>query len=163
MLIREINPESIAEIKLVASRMRQTLVDVLGEERGESMYTMEWLVDRVLWHLDPKKTKAKVYLATSDKDQIVGQAIVRLESDNTDSEYGYFSTIYVEPSWRGQGVATKLIETVEKWLIKSEIQTVIYNTATDNSRLISLFQFLGYQLFETHDDMVRLKKDFSKN
>lgn len=159
MLIREINPESKEEVKLVASRMRQTLVDVLGDERGESMYTMEWLVDRVLWHLDPKKTKAKVFLATGDKDHIVGQAIVRLESDTADSNYGYFSTIYVEPSSRGQGVATRLVETVEKWLLKNGIETVIYNTASDNSRLIGLFQFLGYHLFETHDDMVQLKKE----
>ena len=45
--IRAIDPQSRAEVELVASRMRQTLVEVLGEEVGGNMYTMDWLgVDR---------------------------------------------------------------------------------------------------------------------
>jgi hypothetical protein len=38
--IREINPESKDEISLVAQRMRQTLVEVLGDEKAASLYSM---------------------------------------------------------------------------------------------------------------------------
>lgn len=50
--IREIDPILINEIELVATRMRQTLVEVLGPEKGTALYTMEWLLERVRWHLD---------------------------------------------------------------------------------------------------------------
>ena len=56
--IREIDPTSKEEISLVASRMRETLIEVLGEERGTALYSMDWLRNRVLWHLDPTQTSA---------------------------------------------------------------------------------------------------------
>ena len=59
--IREINPNSNDEIALVASRMQKTLIEVMGEKRGSNFYSMEWLVERVQWHLNPERT-AKIYL-----------------------------------------------------------------------------------------------------
>jgi hypothetical protein len=52
---RPIDPDSDAEVDLVAARMRETLVEVLGRERGEVMYTMEWLRARVRRHMHPSR------------------------------------------------------------------------------------------------------------
>ncbi len=156
--IRKIDPESKTEIELVAKRMRQTLVDVLGEEKGGSLYTMEWLVNRVLWHLDPTKTIARVLLSTDRNGKITGQAIARIETDDSGEKFGYFSTIYVEPGSRGQGVGTTLVKAVESWFLEKRMNFIIYNTAANNSRLIGLFESLGFNLIDKYNDMVRLKK-----
>jgi hypothetical protein len=40
------------EIAWVARHMRETLIEVLGNERGETMYTLAWLDNRVREHID---------------------------------------------------------------------------------------------------------------
>src|SRR5437762_9348922 len=51
--IRPVDPTSESELELAARRMRLTLNEVLGEEAGTALYSMEWLRQRVLWHLNP--------------------------------------------------------------------------------------------------------------
>ncbi len=74
--IRAIDPQSPAEVELVASRMRQTLVEVLGEEVGGNMYTMDWLIQRVLWHLDPNQCVGQVFLSEDSEGHITGHTKV---------------------------------------------------------------------------------------
>lgn len=156
--IREINPNSEFEVELVAKRMRQTLIDVLGEEKGASMYTMDWLKQRVLWHLDSKNTIAKIFLTVTPDERISGQAIARIEYSEDRNPFGYFSTIYVEPESRQQGVATSLLVCVEQWLIKMKMPKIIYNTAESNSKLIRLFREHGYVVTDAQSNMVQLTK-----
>jgi ribosomal protein S18 acetylase RimI-like enzyme len=158
--IREINPDSSQEIDLVASRMRSTLVDVLGKDKGESMYTMDWLRDRVMWHLSPDRD-AKVFLA-EENSEIVAPAIVRVEKNDNDISYGYFSTIYVATKFRNKGIATKLIQTVEAWCSDKKLPYVTYNTADDNDRLIELFKRLSYEIVARKSEMVQLKKSLNQ-
>jgi len=161
--IREINRHSDLEISLVASRMRQTLIDVLGEQKGRDMYTMDWLKERVLWHLDPTKSKAKIFLSENAQFEITGHAIARVERDESGIEYGYFSTIYVDSESRRQGIATALMETVERWFVERQMPKMIYNTATTNTRLIGLFNEHGYGVISSEGEMVQLMKVLRPN
>lgn len=156
--VRELNRSSNAEIDLVAQRMRQTLVDVLGEEQGGSMYTMEWLKARVLWHLDETVTIAKIFLSETQDGKITGQAIARLEQADDGASYGYFSTLYVEPAFRRQGLATSLLVCVENWFAEKSMPKIIYNTAQSNSKVIDLFCKHGYVVTHAESDMVQLTK-----
>jgi GNAT superfamily N-acetyltransferase len=158
MRIREINPTSENEIRLVAIRMRQTLVEVLGEERGTSLYSMEWLMDRVRWHLDPKLTAAKIFLTESEDEKITGHAIARIEHDADGEPYGYFSTIFVDTSYRNQGTATTLILHVQSWLETMKMPKIIYNTAENHSKLICLFERHGFHITNRQNEMVQLIK-----
>ncbi|MEQ1936174.1 MAG: hypothetical protein ABL962_20145, partial [Fimbriimonadaceae bacterium] len=85
MTIRPLNPNSIEEIELVAKRMRLTLMEVISVEEGEKMYTMDWLIERVKFHLDPTLCDGQVFLAEADDGTILGHTIVRIESGE-----GYF-------------------------------------------------------------------------
>jgi hypothetical protein len=87
--IREIDPILINEIELVAIRMRQTLVKVLGPEKGTVLYTLEWLLERVRWHLDSQQTTAKIYFA-EENTRTVGHAIARIEKDEVNVPCGLF-------------------------------------------------------------------------
>lgn len=156
--IRELNPQMESEIYLVASRMRQTLVEVLGEERGTALYTMEWLVRRVQWHLDSNQTNAKIFLVENADNQIVGHAIARIERDEGNEDYGYFSTVFIEPNSRSKRLASALLNHVEKWLRTMQMPRIIYNTAENHEKLIRLFGHHGYQVTHRESEMVQLTK-----
>lgn len=94
-VVRTIDRGSLLERRLVASRMRDTLVEVLGEERARAMFTDAWLLDRVEQHIDGR-LDAEVFVAVC-ASAIVGHTIVRREHDHR-GEHGYISTTYVHPA-----------------------------------------------------------------
>jgi GNAT superfamily N-acetyltransferase len=156
--IREIDPTSEAEIALVTRRMRETLVHVLGEEQGTALYTMEWLRERLLWHMDPAKSTAQVFVAELANGHIAGHTIVRVDRDDDGREIGLFSTTFVEPESRRLGVATSLIRRGEEWLIAHDMPVFVTDTAVGNVKLIRLFEKHGYRIVKTVEEMVRLSK-----
>jgi GNAT superfamily N-acetyltransferase len=156
--LREIDRASQAEVTLVVQRMRQTLIDVMGESKAVALYSLDALADRLRWHLDPEVTNAKVYLSEDRTGHITGQAIARVEIDETGAHFGYFSTLFVEQESRRQGIATSLLSQVEKWFIELGMPKIVYNTAADNSRLIPLFQRHGYRITHSEGEMVQLTK-----
>ena len=155
MKIREIDPKSDSEIDLVAQRMRQTLVEVLGEEKGGSMYSMDWLIERVRWHLDSKNTNGRVFLLENDEDAVVGHAIARIDFG---CSFGYFSTIFIQPSSRRNGFAKDLIKHVEDWFSREAMPKVVYNTADNHVAIIGLFRSQGYSITHAESEMVQLTK-----
>jgi len=125
--------------------MRETLIDVLGRERGESMYSLDWLRDRVRWHLAPETCTGEVFLAESGGD-VVGHAIVRLDVDDEGRPIGLFSTFWVEPASRRQGIAEALLQSGEAWLTARGMTTLCANTAETNERLLALLEKHGYSV-----------------
>lgn len=156
--IREIDPDSPDEIELVATRMRRTLIDVLGAERGSALYTLDWLRARVRWHLDPVQTTAKVFLSEDSEGHVTGHTIVRVEVEGGEEPFGIFSTIYVEPAFRRQGIATALLLRGEQWLREQGLARAVTNTAETNQRLIDLFARHGYAIQLAESEMVQLGK-----
>jgi GNAT superfamily N-acetyltransferase len=161
--IREINPESSSERSLVASRMRQTLVEVLGEEKGAALYSMDWLLERVGWHLDVRQTTAKIFLVEDHHGEICAHAIARIERDGNSQSYGYFSTVFVDPTVRDRGIATRLILHVESWLREMSMPRVVYNTAENHSKLIGIFERQGYLITARQSTMAQLTKMLSQD
>lgn len=158
MNIRPLNRDSKEEINLVADRMRKTLEDVMGEEKGANFYSQDWLLERVEWHIS-LQDKAEIFLVTDDDKKILAQAIVRIEIDPEiyEKEFGYFSTIYVVPEERRKGIARDLINTVHNWCVEKNLDVTTYSTAKNHGGLISLFKQFGYEIVVETDDMVRLK------
>ena len=155
-----LDPADEARLEIVATRMRRTLMEVLDDETGRAMYSMDWLRDRVRWHLDPARCTGQVFLALDRDEDVCGHTIVRLEVDEHGRSVGLFSTTYVAPEARRLGVAKALLETGERWLIERGVQTLATNTAEDNERLIRLFEQRGYAIVLRVPDrkMVRLER-----
>ena len=103
--IRPLNADDPDELELIAVRMRDTLVEVLGRTNGTNLYSMDWLRNRVRWHLDPEKCDGRIFVATDD-GRVVGHSIVRVDADDNGEPIGLFSTTYVEPKSRGRKIAT---------------------------------------------------------
>ncbi len=114
--IRPLDPGNAQEVELVATRMRATLVEVVHPEEGRTMYTMEWLRQRVLWHLDPEACQGQVFLGEGEDGDIVGHTIVRIETSEEGRPFGLFSTFYVCPDTRHQGLGSALLRRGEAWM-----------------------------------------------
>ncbi len=135
--------------------MRETLGEVLGEERGEAMYSLAWLEDRVRFHLEPSRTAAVFVVET--EEQVVGHTIVREESEDGEL-YGLFSTIFVLPDHRRREVARALVTHGEDWMRDKGLVRAATNTSSTNEKLIRLFEGQGYTIVLRVDNMVHLSR-----
>jgi GNAT superfamily N-acetyltransferase len=157
MTIREIDPNSVAEIELVAVRMRDTLVEVLGEATGRDMYSLDWLVARVRWHLDPLECSGAVFLAVLEQE-ILGHTLVRLEPDDDGTHFGLFTTFFVAPAARNQSVAKELVKHGENWMRGNGMLISRTYTAENNIKLHNLMFQNGYEITLRKSNMVVLSK-----
>lgn len=163
MRIRDIDPTSTAEVDLVARRMRETLVEVEGQDRGASLYSLEWLTARVHWHLDPHACRGRVLLAEIEPNQLAGHTIIRIESGDH-GNFGLVSTTYVDPAFRRTGVASTLLLYSEQWFKSEGVPSCCTWTSSTNSALITLYKGHGYSIVESGPNdlidtlMVKLSK-----
>lgn len=167
LVLRDLNPSSALELDLVAHRMRATLVEVEGHERGFNMYTLDWLRDRVRWHLDAAQVMARVVLAGEPGAEPIGHSIFRLEraSDgDAAGTFGLISTTYVLPDHRRHGVAAALLAEAEAWFRAQGAYAAGTWTSSTNAALIGLYERHGYAITEsgpndlTGTTMVKLTK-----
>lgn len=153
-------------IDLVARRMRATLVEVEGEDAGGGMYSMDWLRERVRWHLDGRA--AEVVIAVDAAGEILGHTIYRVESDAAGRPLGLISTTYVVPEARRLGVAQQLLSRAEAWFRERGLPASCTWTSATNIPLIALYARNGYTEAERGPNeqsgtlMVRLSKAFAE-
>lgn len=140
MKVRRLRGEA-HEIDAIAERMRLTLEEVLGEDRGRAMYTHEWLRERVRWHLEP--THAAAVFVADHEGEMVGHSMVREETEG-DQIFGLFATTYVVPKVRRLGVAKILLQAGEAWMHQRGLHTSVTYTDRDNMKLIHLYETHGY-------------------
>jgi GNAT superfamily N-acetyltransferase len=156
--VRPIDPASADEIALVARRMRCTLIEVLGQERGGSMYDHAWLERRVRAHLTPAEIVGEVFLSEDAAGVVTGHCIVRVEQDDELGAVGLFSTVYVVPAHRRAGVATELVACGERWMRARKLALAVTYTDEDNTGLQTLFRARGYALTPMPRAFVRLAR-----
>ena len=158
LCIRPLDPTRDDEVELVATRMRATLVEVVDSVEGQTMYTMKWLRQRVRWHLDPEACEGEVFVAEGDGGAIVGHTIVRVETAEGGGRFGLFSTFYVAPEARHQGLGSALLARGEAWMRERGLIEAATFTAVTNAPLIALCEGHGYALAPAHPEMVRLSR-----
>lgn len=170
--IREIDPASESEINLVAQRMYDTVIEVEGPEQGAKLHSVEWLRERVKWHLNPQAVLATVLLAINQDGEIIGHTILRRDDECAVDEpakgqvFGLISTTYVIPAARRGGVADRLLEAGEAWIQAQGLAHATTWTAANNVKLINLYAKHGYHIAERHAHpgsgsmMVRLERTF---
>jgi len=167
--IREISQQSRAEVGLVARWMWDTLVEIEGEENAARLHTLDWIRERVLWHLHEPKVCGKVLLATIGDGEIIGHTILRRECHENASDFGLISTTYVLPQFRRRGVADRLLLAGEAWFKSLRLSRCSTWTSAANSKLIRLCEKHGYAITErarhevTGTPMVNLSKQLVRD
>ncbi len=142
-LLRDLDLARSDEIERVAQGMRQTLIEVEGEARGTAMYTLDWLRDRVRWHLDPAQTQARVVLALGARGEVLAHTIFRVEGP-AEARFGLISTTYVWPAHRRAGLAARLLQCAEDWFLAQGLARCCTWTSSTNKPLIALYRRHGY-------------------
>ncbi|MBC3863021.1 GNAT family N-acetyltransferase [Undibacterium jejuense] len=166
--IRPLNPDSDQELTLVASRMRQTLIEVESQEFADTMYSVDWLKARLLWHLDQSQCQGQVFLMGDETGYIVGHTIIRIEIIESGVSEGLFSTSYIDPGYRQQGFASALLRQGEAWMRAQSQKVATTWTAATNDKLIKLYEKHGYAIVQNHFHevsqswMVKLSKQFDR-
>lgn len=158
--IRRLDPDSHDEREWVAARMRRTLEEVLGEDRGRAMYSLDWLRARLRHHLEPGGYTAAVFLAVDPAGARLGQTIVR-EDELDGAPIGLISTTWVEPAARRQSVAQTLLEAAERWIREQGLGVASTCTSSTNVALVALYEKNGYAIVERADGMVRLSRELT--
>jgi GNAT superfamily N-acetyltransferase len=133
-----------ARIDLVAHRMRLTLIEVEGEANGTALYTLDWLRERVRWHLDHQACTGAVLLVERNDGEVAGHTIVRVEHDEKGERFGLFSTTYVDPAQRGLRLADQLLQHGEQWMRAQGLDRAATWTSSTNVKLIKLYARHGY-------------------
>lgn len=140
--VRSLNSDSLEEIEWVARGMRATLLEVVGRD----LFDMDWLRNRVRQHLP----EGGVFVLEGPGG-LGGHTIVRQEEG-----WGLFSTTYVDPAWRRQGLARRLLERGEQWMREQGLSRARTFTHPANRPLQVLFEQRGYQLEPVDSDFVVL-------
>ncbi len=157
-IVRIVNPDD-QRIPEVARRMRRTLQTVLGVDAGTALYSLESLEDRVRFHLDPTQSTGAVWIVEAPSSgMFLGHTIVRREASDG-AAFGLFSTTWVEPHARHLGLAQRLLDCGEAWMVAQGLSHAVTDTASHNEPLIKLFERRGYSIVARSDDgqMVRLR------
>lgn len=162
--IRRVGPQDDAAIAWIARGMRATLVEVEKSEAAGDLYTDEWRVARVRFHLDPALSTAAVWIVEAAAGGFAGHSFVRVETREDGSRYGLVSTTWVDPAHRREGIAAALLEEGERWFREQGLDEACTWTSSTNEKLIALYARAGYAEVErgpndlTATIMVRLAR-----
>ena len=91
---------------------------------------------------------AGVWLAWMD-GQIAGCIALRALHK---AETAEIKRMYVRPAWRGQGMAQKLLEEVERFARKNGCQWIYLDTTDEMVAAAQLYRSNGYELCERYND-----------
>lgn len=90
------------------------------------------------------------YFLAKNHDQYIAFIYLNLRSDYVEgantSPVGYIEGIYVQPDFRKQGVAKKLIARAEEWCREKGASFLASDTEIDNSGSIAFHQQMGFEV-----------------
>jgi len=125
-----------------------------SDERQKIMDFIK-LVDRDFYPPISKRKKIDDYvednlaephylLLAYDKEQIVGSVCVGLDKPKRGE--GYIDWVAIIPQYRKQGLATRLIDSVEVYLTKNNFDKVKVRTWSTNIASVALYNKLGFRV-----------------
>ncbi|MDZ5450948.1 GNAT family N-acetyltransferase [Labrys sp. ZIDIC5] len=79
-------------------------------------------------------------------DQIVGMAGYRRQDGLKDRHKGQVWGVYVEPGWRGQGIAGALMQAVIE-AARGEVEQLLLAVVQGNDGALALYRRLGFEVY----------------
>ena len=106
----------------------ESIVDITFESR------MQQLTDKAV-HL------LVVLAEDSDTGQVVGYGLGTINA----AGLGEIDSVFVEESYRGQGIGTKLIRTILDWMEEKEARRIKIHVLEVNQQAFKLYRALGFE------------------
>ena len=138
-----------------------TLLEFINSDSFKNLKNYPITRHRALSHINNPRagTDDKILYITSHIEEIVGYRLIMVDEiiiDNTKEKIGWYSCVWVNPDYRGKGIAKKLVQqSLKDWDNKiifqgpvKESQKLYYSTGVFNK--VSLTGFRGYCRFDSN-------------
>jgi RimJ/RimL family protein N-acetyltransferase len=141
----EINLSDPLEIKRVASIHTNTPSEWIEDYKPEPDF-----IDKIIQKLnDIDRSLHRVIVAKNRSAEIVG--IHWLEINNQEDErVGEILSLWISPSYRRKGIASKMKKMGEQWLVEKEAGKVVTKVFYSNDKMIALNLKLGFKAKEVY-------------
>ena len=94
-----------------------------------------------------KNSRAVFFVYVDKKDEYLGFAFCNICSGlETGADYLWLNEIFVEPEHRRKGIASEIIEFIEKWSKEGRIKYIATMTSRNNGKSQGLFNKMKYEL-----------------
>ena len=108
-----------------------------------SSYSAE--VDKSLLFFEACLSNSTVF-GVYHKNKIIGLATLTQEVGAKFSHKAHLSSVFIEPEFQQQGIATQLLNTIIKYS-KNKIEQILLTVADDNTSAIHLYEKFGFQTY----------------
>ncbi|KAJ3272403.1 hypothetical protein HDV01_005586 [Terramyces sp. JEL0728] len=81
---------------------------------------------------------------TIRKDKLIGVIVCRLEPHRDTPKRGYIAMLAVDKEYRGQGLATKLVEQCIKEMIAMDADEIVLEAEISNKGALKLYEKFGF-------------------
>ena len=103
-------------------------------------YEPRSLDHRLAWFDDHKKTGLPIFVAVSDRDQVVGWSALNRYHDRKGYRFTTENSIYIAPAYRGQGIGKLLLEPLIESAKKLRLHAIIAVIDAENQASIRLHE-----------------------
>ena len=116
-------------------------------EKSPKMFGSSYLaeVDKSLLFFEACLSNSTVF-GVYHKNKIIGLATLTQEVGAKFSHKAYLSSVFIEPEFQQQGIATQLLNTIIKYS-KNKIEQILLTVADDNTSAIHLYEKFGFQTY----------------
>jgi RimJ/RimL family protein N-acetyltransferase len=118
----------------------RALIDALGE--GDSQYQKESAFTAAQWR---RRVRNHAQFATLVDGRPVG--LIAAQQENPESVYLY--SLWLEPAFRGRGLARPLVAAAVDWAREQHIRTITLRVASGNLAARAVYESLGFTLAAT--------------
>lgn len=93
---------------------------------------------------------AEAWVAETPSAEMIGQVFLQLESDRPELADGwkraYLYSFRIKPAYRNQGLGSRMLRTLEDYLISKHFTQLTLNVARDNPDAIRLYERVGFHI-----------------
>ncbi|MCU4577957.1 GNAT family N-acetyltransferase [Acinetobacter courvalinii] len=94
------------------------------------------------------------------KDRIIGLAALIQESGIKLAHKAVLSSVFIEPEFQSQGIATALLRAVIAYS-QAQVEQVLLTVAADNQSAIKLYQKMGFEMYEVEKKALKNNNEYT--
>ncbi len=147
--IREANSRDLKDLTGLVKKFQEEHSRLLG---GNSTVERQEISKEVRSNL--QEESRGYFLAQTPKEKLIGYRSWEHRDD-----YYFTKELFVRPDYRREGVARKLIRTMEEWLLKRGQHSACISCVPQNLAMIQLARSEGYQIL----NQIEMRKNLSED
>lgn len=144
--IRAIDTNAPDELDVVARNTLRSHQETIPESRirddvpNMTFESMRAMLDKAFMRID-----RHCLVALDERGMVIGHRILEVGTDGSGERFGSGFNIFIEPAYRNQGIALRLMEESDAWFRAAGAKYVETGTHRDNVKMQKLYAKQGYR------------------